>query len=57
MTLKQAQEKLNQKGYPVGAPDGMMGPKTRSELIRFQKSQGLPGTGMLDQATIAALSQ
>ncbi|MGC9163220.1 MAG: peptidoglycan-binding domain-containing protein, partial [Thiomonas sp.] len=57
MTLKQAQEKLNEKGFPVGAADGVMGPKTRAELIRFQKSHGLPATGTLDQATIAALSQ
>lgn len=57
MTLKQAQEKLNTQGFPVGTPDGIMGPKTRSELIRFQKSRGLPGTGVLDQATIAAFNQ
>jgi hypothetical protein len=57
MTLKQAQEKLNEKGFPVGTADGVMGPKTRAELIRFQKSHGLPATGTLDQATIAALSQ
>ncbi len=57
MTLKDAQEKLNALGFPVGTPDGVMGPKTRAELIRFQKSRGLPGTGYLDQATIAAFNQ
>lgn len=57
MTLKQAQEKLNALGFPVGTADGMMGPKTRSELMRFQKSRALPETGMLDTATIAALNQ
>lgn len=57
MSLKQAQEKLNSLGFSVGTPDGIMGPKTHSELIRFQKSRGLPGSGVLDQGTIAALSQ
>jgi curli biogenesis system outer membrane secretion channel CsgG len=57
MTVKQAQEKLNEKGFPVGAADGVMGPKTRTELIRFQHSRGLPATGVLDQATIAALGE
>lgn len=57
MTLKQAQEKLNALGFPIGTADGMMGPKTRSELMRFQKSRALPETGMLDTATIAALNQ
>jgi hypothetical protein len=57
MTLKQAQEKLNAQGFPVGAPDGVMGPRTRSELKRFQKSRGLPESGVLDQATIAAFNQ
>lgn len=57
MTLKQAQERLNALNFPVGTPDGIMGPKTRAELIRFQKSRGLPGSGVLDQSTIAALNQ
>ena len=57
MTLKQAQEKLNTLGFPVGTADGRMGPKTRSELMRFQKSRSLPESGMLDQATMAALNQ
>lgn len=58
MTPKQAQEKLNAPGIPVGTADGMMGPKTRSEqLMHFQESRALPETGMLDTATIAALNQ
>jgi len=57
MTVAQAQAKLNELGYPVGRPDGAMGPKTRSQLKRFQKSQGIAASGELDADTITALLQ
>ena len=57
MTLQQAQAKLNELGFNVGTPDGVMGPHTRSELMRFQKSRGIPATGALDSATEAELSK
>ena len=57
MTVREAQERLNALGFPVGAADGAMGPKTRAELMRFQKSRGLPATGTLDSTTVAELSK
>ena len=57
MTLEEAQAKLNALGFNVGTPDGVMGPHTRSELMRFQRSRGIPETGVLDSATEAQLSK
>lgn len=36
-------------------PDGKFGPKTKEVVITFQKSKGLPPTGVVDQATAQAL--
>ena len=47
--------KLNQKGFNVGEPDGVMGPKTRSALRDFQKKEGIKDTGRLDQDTMSKL--
>jgi uncharacterized protein YcfJ len=57
MSVADAQVALNALGYPVGKADGSMGPHTRSQLKRFQKSRGLPETGELDPPTVAALNQ
>lgn len=57
MTLQEAQQKLNELGFNVGRPDGAMGPRTRSQLMQFQKSRKIPATGTLDPATIAELSR
>ena len=55
MTASQAQERLNQLGYPVGTPDGKFGKTSIAQLKRFQKAKGIPVTGILDDATVAAL--
>ena len=57
MTLKQAQQRLNELGFDVGTPDGAAGPRTQNALRTFQKDQGLPVTGRLDQATMRQLSE
>ena len=57
MTVLDAQNKLNELGFSVGKPDGNMGPKTKSQLSRFQQSRRIPVTGTLDPATIAELSR
>jgi hypothetical protein len=57
MTLIQAQAKLNALGFNVGTPDGRMGPRTRSELRRFQKSRAIAVTGELDSETQAELAK
>ena len=55
MTPIQAQARLNALGFPVGTPDGMFGKRSVSQLKAFQASKGLPQTGQLDAATVAAL--
>ena len=39
------QTALNQRGFPSGTPDGMMGPATRDGVRRYQRSIGLPADG------------
>jgi hypothetical protein len=53
--IRRLQMVLNQKGFNVGKPDGVLGPRTRNVLIAFQRQQGLEVTGKIDQRTIAAL--
>ena len=53
-TIKQAQEKLSEKGHQVQA-DGKMGPKTQAALKDFQKDEGIQQSGKLDQDTLAKL--
>jgi hypothetical protein len=54
--LRAVQTKLNSLGYkPALVVDGVSGNKTLSGLLWFQKSEGLPQTGVFDGATITAL--
>jgi lytic murein transglycosylase len=39
------QERLSLRGFDVGAPDGIIGPRTVAAIKEFQKSQGLPPDG------------
>lgn len=55
MSYAQAQTRLNELGFTVGTPDGVMGKKSVQQLKLFQKSRGLQETGRLDAATSAAL--
>ena len=45
------QARLNNIGFPCGAVDGVVGPRTAAALKRFQKSHGLAETGEIDQNT------
>lgn len=54
-TIRQAQDKLNQRGYSVGPADGTWGPQTEQALTQFQQAEGLEATGQLDQETLSAL--
>jgi Putative peptidoglycan binding domain len=49
--IGQAQELLKAAGFDPGPIDGLLGPLTRVALRRYQASQGLPATGLLDEAT------
>ena len=55
VTVRNAQTALNEKGYDVGRADGQFGPSTQSAVRRFQSEKGLPQSGRLDSATLAAL--
>ena len=47
---------LDRAGFSPGEIDGRGGPKTKLALSQFQKSAGLPATGVVNEETIAALS-
>ena len=51
----QVQELLKEVGFNPGPIDGILGPRTRGALSRYQASRGLPATGALDEATRQAL--
>jgi hypothetical protein len=53
--IREVQMKLNQKGFNVGEPDGVMGPKTKDGLSQFQRQQGLQERGDIDRETADAL--
>jgi TonB family protein len=49
--IRQVQERLHQAGLNPGPADGIAGPQTITALQQFQRTQGFPVTGVLDQAT------
>lgn len=53
--VEQVQRSLNDRGYPVGPVDGVMGQRTRNALSSFQAANALPVTGSTDAATLHAL--
>ncbi len=53
--VREAQQELQSAGFYKGKIDGVDGPKTKQALMSFQKKNGLPQTGKLDQATMAQL--
>ncbi|TAG82466.1 MAG: peptidoglycan-binding protein [Betaproteobacteria bacterium] len=57
MSVRDAQNKLNQLGYAVGTADGQMGRRTVEQLRAFQRDRRLSITGQLDQATMNELAK
>jgi hypothetical protein len=57
MSVRDAQNRLNQLGYNVGTPDGQMGRNTVAQLRTFQRDRRLSITGQLDQATMNELAK
>ncbi len=56
--IRQVQQALTQKGFSVGAIDGVWGTQTATALYEFQKSQGIVASQVgdtLDHRSIAAL--
>jgi peptidoglycan hydrolase-like protein with peptidoglycan-binding domain len=54
--IRELQKILNDKGYSVGAVDGIIGPKTQQGLRDFQESVKLTATGIPDQQTLQVLA-
>jgi peptidoglycan hydrolase-like protein with peptidoglycan-binding domain len=54
-TVRHVQQALNQRGYQVGTPDGIMGPATQRALWNFQVAENLQATGRLNRETLSAL--
>lgn len=53
--VKQFQQKLNEKGYPLSC-DGIFGTKTLEAVKEFQKANGLDVDGIVGKKTWSALS-
>jgi len=57
LTVREAQAKLTKLGYYDGPIDKIIGKRTVAALSAFQRDNGLPVTGRLDSATMAALAK
>jgi hypothetical protein len=55
LDLRAAQLYLTFGGFDPGPVDGVLGSRTRAALVDFQNQQGLPATGEVDDAVLAAL--
>jgi hypothetical protein len=51
--IANVQQALQQQGYYQGELDGSFGPLTRQALLDYQRDNGLPVTGEIDQDTLA----
>src|SRR5688572_2449681 len=51
--VREAQRRLNAAGFDAGPVDGIVGPRTKRALIKYQAANGLEVTGELDAATLA----
>ena len=50
-----AQQRLTELGYQPGPADGSMGPRTQSSIRMFQRDNGLPVDGQLNETTFQAI--
>jgi len=46
---REVQTSLNYFGFPVGMPDGSIGPKSRAAISAYQATMGYPATGQLSE--------
>jgi peptidoglycan hydrolase-like protein with peptidoglycan-binding domain len=52
---REVQQRLLDRGYDIGAVDGMIGAKSRSAISDFQRSQGLTVDGRAGLRVLNAL--
>ncbi|TDO09847.1 MULTISPECIES: lytic murein transglycosylase [Halomonas] len=55
--LREMQRLLNQRGFAVGVPDGIMGPNTRRGLREFQAAVGTPPDGFATRSLLERLKR
>lgn len=55
-TVQAVQRRLNELGYEAGPPDGLMGRRTRSAILSFQKDMGMTQDGQADRDLLAVLN-
>lgn len=53
--VQEMQTLLEARGFDIGTPDGDFGPKTKAQVIAFQRSKNLAADGIVGAATWAAL--
>src|ERR1700722_6139949 len=53
--IRQVQQALDEKGFPVGRTDGVLSRETRQALTGFQRQLNLAQTGQPDDQTLQAL--
>src|SRR5215211_4575366 len=54
--VRALQTALSARNFSVGEIDGEFGPNTRNAVAAFQRTRGLPMTGVADQRTLQALA-
>ena len=52
---REVQQRLRNEGFDPGPADGLLGPRTRDAIRRWQESAGVPATGYLDSAGVEML--
>jgi len=53
--VREAQRTLRELGYQPGPVDGVVGPKTKDALAKYQRSERIQVTRRLDSETMARL--
>jgi peptidoglycan hydrolase-like protein with peptidoglycan-binding domain len=54
--VKSAQKALNDRGYDSGTPDGVIGPRTKAAVNKFQADEGIAQSGTFDATTLSKLN-
>src|SRR3990167_4146140 len=55
--VKQVQRALKQAGFDPGSVDGLIGHRTHTALLKFQRAHGLEPDGIIGEQTWIALSE